>query len=81
MTPPDPDGHQPDAGPQHRPPVPNDRMLDKHQVAEIFGGGMTAKTVVRSWRRWGLTPIHVGKDLRWWESEVYAWLEKNRAAE
>ena len=72
MTPPDPDPH-------HRPHVPGDKLLSKRQVAEILGDGITAETVVRSWRTWGLTPHHVGKQLRWWESDVYEWIKRQRA--
>jgi hypothetical protein len=63
------------------PPDPEDptrRMVDAAQVAQMMGGKYTASTVVRSYRHWGLTPHDLGKELRWKEAEVWAWIESRR---
>jgi predicted DNA-binding transcriptional regulator AlpA len=76
---PDPasDTRQPD--PHPRPPAPGDRLLNAAEVAEILGGNVTASTVVRRWRKWQLHGRRIGKQLRWWESDVYKWIS-NRPA-
>lgn len=60
-------------------PRPGDRLLTPAQVAEIFGGNTTADTIVRRWRRWNLPAVKIGRELRFWESDVYRWLRSRRA--
>lgn len=74
MDTPDPsgNGHQPTPDPD------NDRMLTPAQVAEILGGNVTAGTVVRRRRSWGLPAHKVGRELRFRESDVHAWIRSRR---
>jgi hypothetical protein len=60
-----------DPGPASR---QEDRLLTKEQVAQILGGNVTPATIIRRWRQWGLTGHRVGRELRWWESDVYQWI-------
>jgi predicted DNA-binding transcriptional regulator AlpA len=60
------------------PAEPKGRMLDAAQVAEILGGSYTAGTVVRRYRHWELTAFRVGRELRWWEADVYEWIKNRR---
>jgi hypothetical protein len=60
------------------PDAPHGRMLDAAGVAEILGGSYTAATVVRRYRHWGLTAHRIGRELRWWEADVYEWIKNNR---
>jgi hypothetical protein len=55
-------------------PLRADRLLTSGEVAAILGGGITADTVVRSYRRWGLRAVRVGKFLRWAENDVTEWV-------
>ena len=77
-TTPDPadDGQHPD---RPDPAAPPDRLLDPAEVAEILGGDITAETVVRRWRKWGLPAHRIGKQLRWWESDLYKWIKNHHA--
>jgi excisionase family DNA binding protein len=78
-TTPDPagNGHQPGPGPHPAPP--EDRLLTPAEVAEILGGDITAETVVRRWRKWKLPTHKIGRELRFWESDVYAWIKDRQA--
>lgn len=69
-----------DAEPPVRPDAtePKGRMLDAAGVAELLGGSYTAGTVVRRYRHWGLTAYRVGRELRWFESDVHEWIKNNR---
>jgi predicted DNA-binding transcriptional regulator AlpA len=58
---------------------PGDRLLNAAEVAEILGGKVTRKTVVRRWRKWQLPAHRVGRELRWWESDVYQWIGNHPA--
>lgn len=71
--------HQVDSGPRQQPPAPGDRLLNKFEVAAILGGNFKPETVVRRWRKWGLQAHRVGKQLRWWESDVYEWISNHPA--
>lgn len=55
-----------------------DRLLTADQVAAILGGSIRRSTVIRSWRRWGLTPRRFGKQLRWKQSDLDDWIEHTR---
>ncbi|HEY1703595.1 MAG TPA: hypothetical protein VGG75_28170 [Trebonia sp.] len=56
-------------------PLRADRLLTPGEVAAILGGEeITADTVVRSYKRWGLRAVKVGKFLRWTEHDVTAWV-------
>jgi hypothetical protein len=58
---------------RHLWPLRADRLLTPWEVAAILGGGdITADTVIRSYRRWGLRAVKVGKFLRWQETDVTA---------
>jgi hypothetical protein len=74
--------HDPAADGQHpdraSPAEPKGRMLNAAQVAEILGGSYTAATVVRRYRHWELTAFRVGRELRWWEADVYEWIKNRR---
>jgi predicted DNA-binding transcriptional regulator AlpA len=78
---PDPsaNGHHPGPVPRQDPPAPDDRLLNKAEVAQILGGNVTASTVIRRWRKWQLPAHRVGKQLRWWESDVYQWISDHPA--
>jgi hypothetical protein len=69
------DGHHP-ARPD--PGDPECRMLDAAQVAHIIGGKVTAGTVKRRYRHWGLTAYRLGRELRWKETDVREWIDKGR---
>ena len=60
------------------PAEPERRMLDKFGVAELLGGDITATTVIRRWKSWGLTPHRLGRGLRWYEADVHEWIKNNR---
>jgi predicted DNA-binding transcriptional regulator AlpA len=71
--------HPPAPDPSQHPPAPGDRLLNAAEVAEILGGNVTASTVVRRWRKWDLPAHRIGKQLRWWESDVYKWISNHPA--
>lgn len=60
-------------------PVPGDRLLNAAEVAGILGGNVTATTVIRRWRKWQLPAHRIGKQLRWWQSDVYNWITSHPA--
>jgi hypothetical protein len=68
-------GRHPAPGPH--PATPGDRLLSAAEVAAILGGSYTAGTVVRRWRKWELHGHRIGRELRWWESDVYAWISSH----
>jgi len=72
---------QPAPGPEpgSQPPAHGDRLLSAAEVAQILGGPITDRTVIRRWREWGLQPHRIGRQLRWWESAVYQWISNRRA--
>lgn len=53
-----------------------DRLLNAGLVAAFLG--VPKQTVYREWRRWGLTGYKIGYALRFKESEVLAWLERQK---
>ena len=59
-------------------PDPDEPLIDAAQVARIMGGKVTAGTVTRRYRNWGLTAYRVGRELRWKEAEVRDWIDKHR---
>jgi len=59
-------------------PDPDEPMIDADQVAAIMGGNVTAGTVKRRYKHWGLTAYRVGRELRWKEAEVRDWIDKRR---
>ena len=73
----DPDGdRQPPAGAD--PAEPEGRMLNAAGVAELLGGSTTATTVVRRYKHWGLTAYRIGRELRFYETDVREWIKDNR---
>jgi excisionase family DNA binding protein len=78
MVTPDPpgNGQQPEPG---EPPEPKGRLLTPAEVAQILGGNTTAGTIVRRWRAWKLPAHRVGRELRFFESDVYTWIKNHRA--
>lgn len=70
---------KPGTGEPRLPPVPGDVLLNKHEVASLLGGDTKPTTVVRRWRSWGLHAHRVGRELRWWRSDVYQWINANHA--
>ena len=67
----------PSPGPPPR--APGDRLLSAAEVAQILGGNVTRTTVIRRWKNWQLPAHRIGKQLRWWQSDVYDWIS-NRTA-
>jgi predicted DNA-binding transcriptional regulator AlpA len=61
------------------PRTPGDRLLSAAEVAQILGGNVTRNTVIRRRKNWQLPAHRIGKQLRWWQSDVYDWIG-NRAA-
>jgi excisionase family DNA binding protein len=55
-----------------------DRLLRPEDLAAYLG--IPKQTVYREWRKWDLTAYKVGRGLRFRESEVLAWLERQRVA-
>ena len=56
-------------------PAPDDSepLCSPADVAQMLGGGnLTARTVVRRWRSWGLTAYRIGRELRFTRSDVQA---------
>ena len=52
-----------------------DRLITPEEVATILGGGnITAATVKHRWKHWGLHAHHIGKFLRFRESDVHAYV-------
>jgi hypothetical protein len=72
-------GQAPSPAPGHPPATPADRLLSAAEVAAILGGDITADTVIRRWRTWGLNAHRIGRQLRWWQSDVYTWISSRRA--
>ena len=64
--------------PQAYPDDEKVRMLDAAEVAERLGGDYTAATIKRRYRAWGLTAYRLGRQLRWKETDVCDWIEKQR---
>lgn len=52
----------------------SNRLLSSREVAEVLG--VKERTVRANWREWGLTARRVGKQLRWRERDVNAWIDK-----
>jgi hypothetical protein len=69
-----------DTGGDDRQPRPSpddkDPLLTKHELAARIGGTCTPRTVIRCWRGWGLHPVKIGRELRFRDSDVTAWLKR-----
>lgn len=65
--------------PASQPPAPGDKLINATEVARILGGDITERTVIRRWRKWGLHPHRIGRQLRWWQSTVYQWISDHPA--
>jgi predicted DNA-binding transcriptional regulator AlpA len=74
-----PDQEDTDHQPGHGPARDADRLLTPGQVAAIFGGRTTGSTVARRYKKWELPAVKVGRELRFWESQVYEWLKNHPA--
>ena len=55
----------------------SNRMLSAAELADMLG--VSADTVYRQWKSWGLTAFRVGGSLRFRERHVEAWLEEHQA--
>jgi excisionase family DNA binding protein len=55
----------------------SNRLLSSRQVAAILG--VRERTVRAMWREWQLPAYRIGKQLRWRERDVYAWIERQAA--
>ena len=68
--------------PRHRPGTlgGSNRMLSADQVAEILGGGISAKTVLAYRHAWGLKSVKVGKHIRFRERDLNAWMDNRPEA-
>jgi hypothetical protein len=64
--------HQPESEPG------NDHLITKHQLAARLGGDVTPDTVIRCWRRWGLHPVKIGRELRFTEPDVRAYIDRQQ---
>lgn len=58
-------------------PAP-DALYTPAQVAAMLGGNVTARTVVRRWRSWGLTAYRIGRELRFKGSDIYAMIAAHK---
>jgi predicted DNA-binding transcriptional regulator AlpA len=67
-----------DPEPDPGPPKEEDKLLTPDEVAAKCGGRITGATVARRYKKWGLHAVKVGRELRFWESEVYEWFENRR---
>lgn len=58
-------------------------MIDKHYKTEPLAEllGISADTLRRAAQRGELRPVRLGRDLLWPESEVQAWLDRQRQPE
>ena len=63
--------------PAHDSPQAGDRLINAAEVAQILGGNVTATTIIRRWRKWHLPAHRVGRELRWWQSDVYTWIDSH----
>jgi hypothetical protein len=53
------------------------RLITPEEVAVMLGGGnITAATVKHRWKHWGLHAHHVGKFLRFRESDIHAYVDR-----
>jgi excisionase family DNA binding protein len=73
MSSPPGNGRQPE-------PVPDDDdpLWTPAEVAAYIGGNVTARTVVRCWRAWGLTAYRIGRELRFKRSDVRAMITAHK---
>jgi excisionase family DNA binding protein len=56
-------------------------MLSAEQVAEILGGGISAKTILAYRHACGLKSVKVGKHIRFRERDVNAWMDNRPVAQ
>jgi hypothetical protein len=74
MTSPPGNGRQPEPARHDDEP-----LYSPAEVAEMLGGGnVTARTVVRRWRAWGLHPCKIGRELRFEGSDVRAMIAAHK---
>lgn len=55
----------------------SNRLLSSREVAALLG--VSERTVRDMWREWGLPAKRIGKQLRWRERDVHAWIERQAA--
>jgi excisionase family DNA binding protein len=55
----------------------SNRLLSSREVAAILG--VRERTVRAMWKEWGLPAKRIGKQLRWRERDLYAWIEQQDA--
>ena len=55
----------------------SNRLLSSREVAAILG--VQERTVRAMWREWQLPAYRIGKQLRWRERDVHAWIERQAA--
>jgi excisionase family DNA binding protein len=55
----------------------SNRLLSSREVAAILG--VRERTVRAMWKEWGLPAKRIGKQLRWRERDLYAWIERQNA--
>jgi excisionase family DNA binding protein len=55
----------------------SNRLLSSREVAAILG--VRERTVRAMWKEWGLPAKRIGKQLRWRERDLYAWIERQDA--
>jgi excisionase family DNA binding protein len=51
----------------------SNKVLTLHQAAELLN--VPPDRLRRYWRSWGIKPYKVGKELRFLERNLWAWLE------
>jgi excisionase family DNA binding protein len=69
----------PDPTPARQQHSPGNQLLTPAEVAAILGGSITAATIVRRWRTWGLHAIRIGRELRFRESDLHTWINDHQA--
>jgi len=72
MSSPPGNGRQPEPAPD------DDPLWTPAEVAAYIGGNVTARTVVRRWRAWGLTAYRIGREIRFRRSDVIAMITAHK---
>ena len=65
-------------GRQPAPTPDDDPLWTPAEVAAHIGGNVTARTVVRRYKSWGLTAYKIGRELRFKRSNVLATIDAHK---
>jgi excisionase family DNA binding protein len=55
----------------------SNKLISAKEVAVLLG--FHEDTVYRDWRKWGLNGFHVGRQLRFRQRDIDAWIEQKAA--